>query len=367
MFCCIEIVCLDNLQFCRFYRELKMNIIENQLKFKPARQINPNKHQPQKGPINKYSGKNGVRPLIDVANQLIKNLNIKPEVAKFDKSLFNKFSWVNPAEIFVNFDAQRWPDENHIKKIYKNFNLQKCTPLICVYRTDLGRYHVCDGLQHGSAMLLTFYHCLHHNLEVPVWYAESDSDKLEHELFLCLNNDNLEMAKYFIHKEKVRLGISPAIDIDKMVRRAGAFASYVSTKPGAITHMQHLYSGHKALGEEAMFHAIDCMRDYFPDEKINSSTMLGIAKLFKMLMKANKFDDNIKQEIGYVCSYSFEDANRLQLDIKDEFNKQYKEMAKGIAVMEKVAAGIANVYQQHYGKSLGVDVLDIKIPLIIHK
>jgi hypothetical protein len=308
--------------------------------------------------------KSNVVPLVTVATTLFNKLKFTPK--KFDKSLFNKFAWIDPHLIDVNFGSQRWPDEPHIGKLVKNFNPYKCTPLVCVYRTDLDRYRVCDGLQHGSAMLVTFFGCLSNGLEVPVWYVETDDERVEHDIFLALNRDNLPMAKYFIHDQEVKLKVAKAVEIERIVKRAGAFTAYSSRKSGAITHISDLYTGHKVLGKDCLQKAIECLRDYFPDDKIHTASMLGIGKVLFLLKEKNLLTDNTVSEIGAALFANFDDSNRLHLDIKEQFSKDHPSNYKGMNAMEKVASGIIDVYEQHYKKNIGVaKPFDITMPVMV--
>jgi len=317
--------------------------------------------------LNPFVGSAGnVVPLVSVATSLAKKLKITSK--KFEKSAFNKFTWLDPNEIYVNFGAQRWPDDAQISKVASKFNPYKCTPLVCVYRTDLKQYRVCDGLQHGSAMIITFFGCVSNGLEVPVWYVEADNELVEHELFLALNRDNLPMAKYFIHDQEVKMKVPKAVAIERIVKRAGAFTAYQSKKPGAVTHISDLYTGYKVLGADCLYDAIECLRDYFPDDKIHTASMLGIGKVFFLLKEKGLLTAAIKQDIGAACFANFEDSDRLHLDIKEQFQSTYPSNYKGMNSMEKVASGIIDTYQQHYKKSIGVDKpFDITMPLMIQE
>jgi hypothetical protein len=317
--------------------------------------------------LNPFIGSTGnVVPLTSVATTLFKKLKTIPK--KFDKSLFNKFAWVDPNAIDVNFGAQRWPEDTHIGKLVNKFNPYKCTPLVCVYRTDLKRYRVCDGLQHGVGMIATFFGCLNNGLEVPIWYVEADNEFVEHDIFLALNRDNLPMAKYFIHDQEVKMKVPKAVAIEKIVKRAGAFTAYQSKKPGAITHISDLYTGHKVLGADCLYYAIECLRDYFPDDKIHTASMLGIGKVFLLLKAEGKLTDSVRKDVGAALFANFEDSDRLHLDIKEQFATTYPSNYKGMNAMEKVASGIIDVYQQHYNKSIEIDKpFDIVMPLMIEQ
>jgi hypothetical protein len=314
--------------------------------------------------VNPYmTSKSPVVPLVSVATTLFKKLKFTPQ--KFEKNKFNKFAWVDPNLIDVNFGSQRWPDEPHIGKLVKKFNPYKCTPLVCVYRTDLKRYRVCDGLQHGSGMIVTFFGCLNNGLEVPIWYVEADNEFVEHDIFLALNRDNLPMAKYFIHDQEVKMKVPKAVEIERIVKRAGAFTAYTSRKPGAITHISDLYTGHKVLGKDCLQKAIECLRNYFPDDKIHTASMLGIGKVFWLLREKNLLTDEVAEEVGAALFANFEDSDRLHLDIKDEFANKYPSNYKGMNAMEKVASGIIDVYEQYYKKGIGVDKpFDITMPVM---
>ena len=74
--------------------------------------------------LNPFVGSTGnVVPLVSVATTLAKKLKITSK--QFEKSAFNKFTWLDPNEIYVNFGAQRWPDDAQIGKVSSKFNPYK--------------------------------------------------------------------------------------------------------------------------------------------------------------------------------------------------------------------------------------------------
>jgi hypothetical protein len=303
--------------------------------------------------FNPLTGSKPVVPLIDVARALIKKYKIK-NTPKFNKDLFNKFIWLAADQVFVNFENQRIPDMKHIAKLMGKFDPILCTPLICVYRTDLNRYHVCDGLQHGTAMLVTYFGCVANGLQVPVWYTTADNDEAERKIFLSINRDRLPVAKIYIHRQEVAMKVKLACDVEKLVRSAGAHtAPYGSTAPGAVTHIGHLYSSYKQLGPSAVREAIMLMRKYFPNDTIHIDTMQGIALVLKLLADSDKLTDKKREDIGLALSQNFKDANRVHLDIKEEFDIRCATDTS--TNRNKVAAGIISCYEQQYKKRIGVD------------
>ena len=143
------------------------------------------------------TGSKKVVKLVDIAQAYVRKFKLQP-TEKFNKSNFNKFAWVEADQLYINFDAQRLPDDRHIGKMLgSRFDPQLCTPLVCVYRTDLKQYRTCDGLQHGSAMLATYIQCVKNGLKVPIWYAEADNEYTEHKLFLLLNRERLDICSTF--------------------------------------------------------------------------------------------------------------------------------------------------------------------------
>lgn len=302
--------------------------------------------------FNPLTGSKKVVPLADVARALVKKLKLKTH-KKFNKDLFNKFIWLDADKVFVNFENQRIPDIKHIAKLIGKFNPILCTPLICVYRTDLKRFHVCDGLQHGAGMLVTYFGCLMAGLQVPVWYTSADSDEAERLIFLSINRDRLPVARIYIHRQEVAMKVPEAVAVEKLVRSAGAHtAPYGTTAPGAVTHIGHLYTAYKALGPSAVREAIIMIREYFPSDAVHIDTMLGIALVLKLLADADKLTDKKREQIGVALAQNFRDCNRVHLDIKDEFNRLCPtDTTKN---QNKVAAGIISCYEQQYKKSIGV-------------
>jgi hypothetical protein len=93
--------------------------------------------------------------------------------------------------------------------------------------------------------------------------------------------------------------------------------------------------------------------------------MLGIGKVFQLLEKEGLLTDSVKQDIGAALYANFEDSDRLHLDIKEQFAKDYESNYKGMNAMEKVASGIIDVYNRHYDRDLGITKpFEISMPII---
>jgi hypothetical protein len=89
--------------------------------------------------------------------------------------------------------------------------------------------------------------------------------------------------------------------------------------------------------------------------------MMGFLKVKELLEQANKYTDDLMDDIFAECNAHFEDMNRLHLDIKDEFKLKYPTNYQGMGNTEKVASGIINVYQ----KSTNNDILPLPFTIDI--
>jgi hypothetical protein len=104
------------------------------------------------------------------------------------------------------------------------------------------------------------------------------------------------------------------------------------------------------------------MRTYWPTVRIYTATMLGLLKVRELMVEANVYTDELFEDVIYQSSEFFESAERLHLDIKDEFEHQYPTNYKGMGVREKIASGIIDAYEQSTSKKLITKPFVITMP-----
>jgi hypothetical protein len=286
---------------------------------------------------------------------IFRNKNQLTNSKPWDQSQMGNFIWADPKDLVINFRAQRWPDDKHIKNIYDKFDNTLCTPLIAVYKPETGKYHVSDGLQHGLAYLNTYYTAIGKGLKVPVWYVIGD-ESVEDKLVMGLNRDNLPMSRYFIHALEVKQQKPTALAIEKMCNRAGVVPAFrTKGKKPCITHVTNLYLAYNSLGSKNTEKALEVLTNAFPlDEKgnvqhINSLVMLGLAYIFKQMKEQNVYSDAVAEDIGLALHICFANMDSVHKDIKFWFEKQ-KQNKLEVRNMGRYSSGILRAYEKLTGQ-----------------
>lgn len=267
-----------------------------------------------------------------------------------------KFCWADPDKVLINYDRQRYPEPVHIKKLAGKWKTYVMTPGQARKDSE-GFFHLADGQQH-----LIAYVSMYPDQLIPMFYVESDDENVESEMLLALNTDQQPMAKYFIHEQHCKMGYEDAIAIEETVRRANCETGYKISRPGSITHMSDLYNAVEDYGLDSVYEVLVKYRLYWPNENIKTATMMGFLKVKDLMEQAgvyteDKFDDVFSCAAGF-----FESADRLHLDIKDEFAVTYPTNYKGMGVKEKVASGIIDVYNKTYDAKLVDKPFEIDMP-----
>jgi hypothetical protein len=90
--------------------------------------------------------------------------------------------------------------------------------------------------------------------------------------------------------------------------------------------------------------------------------MLGLLKVRELMTEAGVYTDALFEDVVYQSAEFFESSERLHLDIKDQFEKDYSTNYKGMGAREKVASGIIDAYEQLSGKKLVAKPFAITMP-----
>jgi hypothetical protein len=275
-----------------------------------------------------------------------------------DPEQMMKLDWVEPDSAFINYIRQRFPEPAQVKKLDSKWKTYVMTPAQA-RKDSNGHYFLADGQQHIITYVLKFP-----GKRIPIWYFESDDPNVESEMLLALNTDSMPMAKYFIHEQQIQMGYKLPIAIEETVLRANCETGYKISRPGSITHMTDLYIAEEDYGLEALYEVLVKYRLYWPNENIKTATMMGFLKVKALMEQAGVFTDDVFDDVFAECAAYFESADRLHLDIKDEFAVTYPTNYKGMGVKEKVASGIINVYQKSTGNTLVDMPFKIDMPMM---
>jgi hypothetical protein len=301
--------------------------------------------------------KNRIVPITKVAELVTKRTGTLP-LKKDNPELTLKFAWVDPKDIYINYDRQRYPEPTHIKKLSTKWKTYVMTPAQA-RKDSSGRYNIADGQQHTVTYISMYPDAL-----VPVFYVESDDENVESEMLLALNCDQQPMAKYFIHEQHCKMGDKHAINIEETVRRAECSTGYKVSKPGSITHISDLYNAVDDYGYDDVYEVLTKYRLWWANENIKTATMIGFLKVKSLMVEDKVYTEELFDDVFAECAAYFQSADRLHLDIKDEFVVAYPTNYRGMGVKEKVASGIINVYEKRTRKPLVNMPFDIDMPMI---
>lgn len=298
--------------------------------------------------------------LVQVARSVGKRIGAKSPNANFDYQDVLKFAWVPVELLYLNYERQRWPEPLHIKKLHSKWKPICVTPLQARYSREENRYYIADGQQHGIEWVLQYGE----GSLAPVFFVESDDENVESVQLLALNTDSEPMAKFFIHKQEVIMGVPDAVALEKCVTDSGCTTGYKKSSAGVITHMSDLFLARDHFGVESLSLVLTKIRQYWPTEKIPTASMLGFLKVKELLEQENKYSDEIFEDVFYHCSEFFESCDQLHKDIKDQFEYKYPTNYRGMGVREKVASGIIDAYEQLSSKSLVSKPFEISMPYV---
>lgn len=301
--------------------------------------------------------------LVQVARSVGKRIGAGTPNTKFNYKDILKFDWIPVELIYFNYERQRWPEPLHIKKLHNKWKPICVTPLQARYSRNENRYYVADGQQHGIDWVLQYGEGSH----VPVFFVESEDENIESIQLLALNTDNEPMAKYFIHKQEVIMGIPEAVALEKCVTDAGCTTGYKKKSAGVITHMSDLFLARDHFGLDSLGLVLAKIRQYWPTEKISTASMLGFLKVKELLEQEGIYNDDLFEDVFYHCSEFFESCDRLHNDIKDEFQAAYPTNYRGMGIREKIASGIIDAVEQRTGRRLTDKPFAITMPMIVEE
>jgi len=312
-------------------------------------------------PFDPSQGRSSKRvSLIQVARAVGKRINPGKPNTEFNYQEILKFAWVPVNKCAFNYARQRLPVPGYIKKLHTKWNINCVTPCQARYSAVDDTYYIADGQQHAIDWVLQYGE----NSMIQVCYVDTDDETIESIQLLALNTDNEPMAKYFIHQQKVIMGVPEAVALENMVNQAGCTTGYKKRVAGVITHIADLLLARDHYGLDSLGQVLSKMRQYWPTEKISTAAMLGFLKVKDLMEDHNAYSDEVFEDVFFCASEFFLNCDRLHKDIKDEFEKAYPTNYKGLGVREKVASGIIDAYEKVTKKNLVPAPFEIDMPIM---
>jgi hypothetical protein len=297
-------------------------------------------------------------PLKQVARMIQQRAGKQQPRQENPQDILKGACWVNVEDVYINYNRQRYPEPGHIKKLMGKWKTHVMTPGQARKDKD-GRYFLADGQQHMLAFVNLFP-----GHPIPLCYVESDDENIESEMLLALNTEQQPMAKYFIHEQHCKMGYKDAIAIEEMTQKANCVTGYKISRPGSITHITDLYNAVEDYGLDSVFTVLCSYRKWWAGESVKTATVLGFLKVKQIMEDSGVYTDELFENVFAESAGYFESADRLHLDIKDEFQNTYPTNYRGMGIREKIASGIINVYEKQTGNTLVAMPFKIDMPMV---
>jgi len=268
-----------------------------------------------------------------------------------------KFKMVKARDLWLNPRAQRDSEIDEIEDFSLNWKHIFATPLIGVYRTDLKQMRVADGQQHGLSDLIKHGS----DIELPVCYIETDSEEVELDVFMGINDGRRKVELADAHKIYVNRGIDYYVKLDNAVTKADCFIHRTSNAPGAITHYAHLKKCNDIFGTRSVQYVLSRIRAWWPDEKVEGVFLFGLLIVFhrgqlgdnKAVKRRRKYVRSTFEDILESCADRFT-QKELVAASKRVFNDSDIMLKSGKSKTshpELVASGIISVHNIVTGKN----------------
>ena len=277
-----------------------------------------------------------------------------------------KFAWVSIDDIGIDPRFQRDISPNHCAKIEAEFRADMIIVPCAVKDPVTGMYLSWDGNHtRQNCERMGWSH-------IPVWYTEAQIDD-EHSLaeatkilvlkagrsFLTINKKNKRpVSRYDEHMVSVECGEPESIVVQNICDANQVQIRRASTKPGDISHIEHLYGAYNLVqassGVKGIYlaRALKFCRTAWPKEEIRAIVMLGMARLYQHTetqtgtLLPQDFDD----ELADILRKKYGPAEAVH-DETTGFKAQYiKHFGSLAGHPEVVTSGLILTYNKHNTK-----------------
>jgi hypothetical protein len=276
------------------------------------------------------------------------------------------FAWAPIDDVGIDPRFQRDIAPNHCAKIEPEFRADMIIVPCAVKDPVTGKYLLWDG-NHTRQVCerMGWSH-------IPVWYTEAQIDD-EHSLeeatkilvlkagrsFLTINKKNKRpVSRYDEHMVSVECGEPESIVVQNICDANQVQIRRASTKPGDISHIEHLYGAYNLVqassGVKGIYlaRALKFCRTTWPKEEIRAIVMLGMARLYQHTetqtgaLLPQEFDD----ELGNILKKKYGPAEAVH-DETTGFKAQYIRHFGSLAGHpEVVTSGLILTYNKHNTK-----------------
>jgi hypothetical protein len=276
------------------------------------------------------------------------------------------FTWAPVDDIGIDPRFQRDIAPNHCTKIESDFRADMIIVPCAVKDPITGKFLLWDG-NHTRQVCerMGWSH-------IPVWYTEALIDD-EHSLaeatkilvlkagrsFLTINKKNKRpVNRYDEHMVSVECGEPESIVVQNICDANQVQIRRASTKPGDISHIEHLYGAYNLVqassGVKGIYlaRALKFCRTTWPKEEIRAIVMLGMARLYQHTetqtgsLLPQDFDD----ELGDILRKKYGPAEAVH-DETTGFKAQYIRHFGSLAGHpEVVTSGLILTYNKHNTK-----------------
>ena len=309
---------------------------------------------------------NGVIPNKDIGEavtavlgpSLIPRLSVDPKMLNVPQ-----FAWVAMDDIAIDPRFQRDVMPNHIAKIEALFKADTIIVPCAVKDPVSGKYLLWDG--HHTTRVCERMGWTH----MPVWYTEAaidDTHSLEEATQILISHagnsmitinksGKRQLSRYDEHMIAVDCGHGEPTIVQSICDANTVNIKRTSSKPGDISHIEHLYGAYNLVQSSSgikgiyLARALKFCRATWPKEEIRAIVMLSMARLYQHtemqtgVLLPQAFDD----ELGTILKKKYGPAEAVH-DETSGFKAQYISHFGSLAGHpEVVTSGLILTYTKH--------------------
>ena len=274
-----------------------------------------------------------------------------------------QFVWAPIDDVGVDPRFQRDISPNHCAKIEPDFQADMIIVPCAVKDPNTGKYLLWDG-NHTRQVCerMGWSH-------IPVWFTEAEIDDA-HSIaeatkilvlhagrsFLTINKKNKRpVSRYDEHMVSVECGEQESIIVQNICNANNVTIKRASTKPGDISHIEHLYGSYNLVQASSgikgvyLARALKFHRTTWPKEEIRAIVMLGMARLYQQteLQTGVLLPPEFDIELGGILKKKYGPAEAVH-DETTGFKAQYiKHFGSLAGHPEVVTSGLILTYNKH--------------------
>jgi hypothetical protein len=309
---------------------------------------------------------NGVIPNKDIGEAVTAVLGPAPMPRlSIDPTTLNvpKFAWVAMDDIAIDPRFQRDVMPNHIAKIEALFKADTIIVPCAIKDPISNKYLFWDG--HHTTRVCERQGWTH----MPVWYTEAQIDSTHsveeatkilvshagNSMITINKSGKRQLSRYDEHMIAVECEHTEPVIVQNIVNANNCQVKRAGSKPGDISHIEHLYGAYDLVQASTtikgiyLARALQFHRTTWPKEEVRGIMMLSMARLYQQtehqmgVLLPPAFD----QEFGAILKklYGFSDAVHDETSgLKAQYVQHHSSLA---AHPQVVTSGLILTYNKH--------------------